>query len=190
KTLKVMIAICFIAVFTQKTIAQSTVSGLYLTAEDYTNHKLSYETNGHDGNAIGLNEFLGSGKITVLFNGKKQSIYKSAVYGYHTNNQDYRYFNNEPYRIVDTKDFYMYSASKLVQQGKGPKSVEAYYFSKTAIDEIKPLSIKNLESTYSANSKFRYMVESIFASDNALTSYDSAVAEYKVKYIYDQSTLR
>jgi hypothetical protein len=190
KTLKVMIALCTMACFAKQAMAQSQLSGLYLTANDYANHKLSYESNGHDGNAIEFNEFLGSAKITVLYNGKRQSIYKSAIYGYHMDNQDYRYFNSVAYKIVDTKDFFIYSSPKLVQQGKGPKCTEAFYFSSTAIDEIKPLSIKNLESTYAANTKFRYLVESVFTSDNALTSYDSAISEYKVKYIYDQSILR
>jgi len=188
KTLKVMIAICLLASFTQKTIAQSAVCGLYLTADDYHNQKLSFKTTGNDGNSIKLNEFLGSGKIVVFYNGKKQIVYKSAIYGYRSNNNDYRYFNNIPYKIIDDRDFYLYSSPKMVQQGKWSKCADNYYFSSTAIADIKPLSIKNLQAAYADNPRFRYMLESHFATDNALTAYDPSVNEYKVKYLYEHST--
>ena len=188
KMLKVMIAICLIAAFAQKTLAQSTVCGLYLTAEDYHNQKLSFKT-GVGGNSIKFNEFLGSGKIIVVYNGKKQTFYKSAIYGYRSNSCDYRYFNNVAYKVIDDKDFYLYSSPKMVQQGKWSKSVDSYYFSSTAIADIKPLSIKNLQSAYADNPRFRYLIESHFSTDNSLTAYDSAVNEYKVKYLYEHSTL-
>ncbi|WP_461450349.1 hypothetical protein [Mucilaginibacter sp.] len=188
KTVKLMIAIVLMAGFAQKTLAQEKTCGLYLTADDYHNHKLSYKTTGNDGNSIQLNEFLGSHKVVVVYNGKKEVIYKSAIYGYRYNKTDYRYFNNNPYKIIDDKDFYLYSAPKLVQWGKSPKSIDAFYFSSTAISDVKPLSIKNLQSTYADNAKFRYLLESQFQTDNALTAYDSATNEYKVKYLYEHST--
>ena len=188
KTLKVMIAICLMAAFAQKTVAQSTVCGLYLTADDYHNQKLSFKTTGNDGNAIKFNGFLGSGKIVVVCNGKKQTFYKSAVYGYRSNNSDYRYFNNIPYKVIDGRDFYLYSAPKMAQQSKWSKPVDSYYFSSTAIADIKPLSIKNLQDAYADNPRFRYLIESHFATDNSLTAYDSALNEYKVKYLYEHST--
>jgi hypothetical protein len=188
KTLKVVIAICLIAAFAQKTLAQNTVAGLYLTAEDYHNQKLSFKTTGAYRNSIKFNEFLGSGRIVVVYNGKKQTFYKSAIYGYRSNNSDYRYFNNIPYKVIDDRDFYLYSSPKMVQQGKCSKPVDSYFFSSTAIADIKPLSIKNLQSAYADNPRFRYLIEAHFATDNALTAYDSAVNEYKVKYLYEHST--
>jgi hypothetical protein len=173
KTLKVMIAICLIAAFAQKTLAQSTVCGLYLTADDYHNQKLSFKTTDADGNSIKFNEFLGSGRIVVVYNGKKQTFFKSAIYGYRSNNCDYRYFNNIPYKVIDGRDFYLYSSSKIVQQGKWSKSVDSYYFSSTAIADIEPLSIKNLQSAYASNPRFRYLIESHFETDNSLTAYDT-----------------
>jgi hypothetical protein len=188
KTLKVILAICLLAVFTQKTIAQTKVSGLYLTADDYHNQKLTFKTTGNDGNSIKFNEFLGSGRIVVIYAGKKQLIYKSAIYGYHSNNCDYRYFNNVPYKIIDARDFYLYSSPKIVQQDKWSKPADSYYFSSNAIADVKPLSIKNLQDAYANNPKFRYLLESHFTTDNALTVYDRSVNEYKVKYLYEQST--
>ncbi|MDB5117835.1 MAG: hypothetical protein JWQ79_3327, partial [Mucilaginibacter sp.] len=46
KTIKLMIAICIMASFFQKTMAESRSTGLYLTSDDYVNHKLSFATDG------------------------------------------------------------------------------------------------------------------------------------------------
>ena len=188
KTIKLMIAICIMASFSQKTIAGTQTTGLYLTSDDFINHKLSFETDGSNGSKIKLNGFFESGKVVVTYNGKEQVFSKNEIFGYRSNGQDYRFFNNTAYKILDTKDFYIYSAPKLVQEGKGPKPVETYYYSSTSKSVVEPLTIKNLQNTYAENAKFKYLVEAEFSSDNALVQYDAALKEYKVKYIYDQST--
>jgi len=189
--MKTIILTCAISVMTlaaQKSIASGSVTGLYLTAEDYVHHKLSFSTNGSDKNHIRLNEFLQSAKVVVMYNGKKQTFLKSRLFGYSRDNQDYRYFNNIAYRIIDTRDFLIYSAPRLKQQAKWSKPENEYYFSSTDTAAIVPLSIKNLEAVYVSNTKFRYMIESGFATDNSLTAYDTALKEYKVKYLYEQSS--
>jgi len=187
KTVKLMIAIVLMAGFAQRSLAQGQTCGLYLTADDYHNHKLSFKTSGNDGNSIKLNEFLGSQKIIVVYNGKHEVFYKSAVYGYHNNSNDYRYFNNTAYKVIDDRDFYIYSSPKLVQQGKWSKSVDVYYFSNTAVSDVEPLSVKNLQTAFAGNARFRYLLEAQFTTDNALTAYDFAANEYKVKYLYEHS---
>jgi len=187
KTIKLMIAICIMASFFQKAIAGTQTIGLYLTSDDFINHKLSFETDGSNGNRIKLNEFFGSGNVVVTYNGKEQVFSKNEIFGYRSNGQDYRYFNNTAYKILDTKDFYIYSSPKLIQQGKGPKQVETYYYSTTSKSAVERLTIKNLQNTYAENAKFKYLVEAEFSSDNALVQYDAALKEYKVKYIFDLS---
>ena len=184
KTIKLMIAICIMASFFQKTIAGTQTTGLYLTSDDFINHKLSFET---DGSKIKLNSFFEGSKVVVANNGKEQVFSKNEIFGYRSNGQDYRFFNNTAYKILDTKDFYIYSAPKLVQEGKGPKQVETYYYSTTSKSAVERLTIKNLQNTYAENAKFKYLVEAEFSSDNALVQYDAALKEYKVKYIFDLS---
>jgi hypothetical protein len=188
KTIKLMIAICIMASFSQKTIAGTQTTGLYLTSDDFIKHKLSFETDGSNGSKIKLNGFFESGKVVVTYNGKEQVFTKSEIFGYRSNGQDYRFFNNTAYRILDTKDFYIYSSLRLIQQGKGPKPVEAYYYSSTVKSAVEPLTIKNLQNTYAENPKFKYMVDAEFSSDNALVQYDAAIKEYKVKYVFEQSS--
>jgi hypothetical protein len=187
KKFKLIIALLAIASFATQSFAQDKATGLYLTAEDYVNHKLSFETTGADANHITLNEFLDGSKVTVWHDGKKHTFVKNEIFGYHTSNSDYRFFNNVGYRIIDTKDFYIYSHPKLVQQGKGQKLDDSFYFSASVKDAVEPLTIKDLEKTYAQNTKFKYTIESEFQSDNELTKYDAAIREYKVKYLFDES---
>jgi len=66
------------------------------------------------------------------------------------------------------------------------KPENEYYFSIRDTAAIVPLSIKNLEAAYVSNTKFRYMIESGFATDISLIAYDTVLKEYKVKYLYEQ----
>jgi hypothetical protein len=58
----------------------------------------------------------------------------------------------------------------------------------TAVSDVEQLSVKNLQIAFAGNAKFRYLLEAQFTTDNALTAYDSAANEYKVKYLYEHSS--
>ncbi|MGZ3751779.1 MAG: hypothetical protein ACXVAU_10915, partial [Mucilaginibacter sp.] len=78
---------------------------------------------------------------------------------------------------------------KLVPAGKGPKQTELFYFSSKPDGGIKPLTMDNLQAVFSKDTRFLYAVEGFFKTDNELTSYDTNLKEYKLKYLYAQ-TLR
>jgi len=188
KTLKLFIAALIAIAFVQSASATQKI-GLYLTAEDFLNHKLSYESDGSNGTKVQLHGVFGSYKVVVIQNGKKQFFSKAEIFGYRKDNQDYRYFNNSAYRIIDTQGFYIYGYCKLVPAGKGPKDVEFFYFSAKPSDEIKPLTLDNLQASFAKDTRFLYAIEGFFRTDNELTSYDTNLKEYKLKYLYAQ-TLR
>jgi hypothetical protein len=162
-------------------------SGLYLTYNDYLNHKLSYTTDGTKGR-INIHEFIGMNNVTVTGNGKKQQIAKSSLFGYHdSNNNDYRFFGNKAYQIVDTTGFYIYSYDRLAQQGKGPKPMRTYYFSTKNSNAILPLTPENIAIAFPKNQRFRNMVEVESKADIRLDAYDNVSSEYKIKEIYAES---
>jgi len=186
--LKVMTIILLSAVV-YKSNAQTAPKGLYLTFSDYTTHTLSYATEPANpkGNQIYIHEFAGRNFVNVISNGKKKVFVKSTLFGYHDNNQDYRFFDNKAFQIVDTTGFCIYSYDKLVQQGKGPKPTRIYYFSKTADSKILALTPENIAVTYPQNHKFRYMVDVEVRSDIRLDAYDNATDEYKIKELFTES---
>jgi hypothetical protein len=187
--LTMIIAIIMTFGFIQKSDAQKQ-SGLYLTYNDYLNHKLSYTTDpaNPNGNKIYIHEFLGRNNVTVISNGKKNEFEKSKIFGYSDNTgNDYRFCDDKAYQIIDTTEFCIYSFDKLIQQGKGPKPTRVYYFSKNAEGEILQLTPENIERVFPKNIKFRYMVEVAYKSDIKLDAYDEVSHEYKIKELYAES---
>ena len=189
KTIKLFIPVLLMIVFVQNSFAKQKI-GLYLTAEDYLNHKISYESDGSNGNKVLLHAVFGSYKIVVVQNGIKHTFSKNEIFGYRLNDQDYRYFNNSAYRIIDSRGFYIYGYCKLVPEGKGLKDSEFFYFSSQADNEIKPLTIDNLQAVFSKDARFLYAIQGFFRTDTELTAYDTSLKEYKLKYLYAQTMSR
>ncbi len=77
--------------------AQST-TGVYLNENDYKDHKLTYASNT---DKLQLNEFFGGSSISVISEGKKVNLNKSEIFGYRLANQDYRFYNNIAYKVID-----------------------------------------------------------------------------------------
>jgi len=186
KTLKFMIILPLIALVVQNVAAKGQSTGLYLTANDYIVHKVSFGT---ANDKIKISGLFGTNKVVLIQDGKKQFFPKSEVFGYIKDGEDYRFFNNAEYQILSNNGLVIYGHTTLVQQGKGPKPTKLFYFSSGLTTAILPLSIANLESVYGKNPKFIYAVESLFKSDNELASFDSYNKQYKLAYLYAQNTM-
>jgi hypothetical protein len=184
KTLKLMIIVPVVAIFMLNSSAKGQSIGLYLTIHDYLNHKLSY---GDSGDKIRINGLFGSANVVLTHDGKKQVFAKSEIFGYHANSQDYRFYNNNAYKILDTIGFYLYSTEKLVQQGKGPKPTTVYCFSKKGGDQILPLTPEYIAKEYPQNYKLKYMVEVASKAAINLDTYDKSSNMYKIKELYTES---
>lgn len=165
-------------------MAQQTAGGIYLTEQDYKNHKLSYTLTPHD--KMQLNEFLDGKRISLTYQGKKIELAKSDIFGYRLHDKDYRLFQNSAYSILDTTGFTLYSREQLTQQVKGYKPVERYYFSANPARPILELTLKNLETGFPEQPRFRYSLQNYFNKDADLAAYDKAIGQYKIKYLYLQ----
>lgn len=185
KTIKLLFLVPLMAMFIQSTTAKSQTTGLYLTANDYLSHKLSYSGSG---DKIKINGFFEAGNVTLTHEGKKQSLPKNEIFGYSKDGHDYRFFNNEEYCIMENKGLFIYSRTKLVQEAKDPKPTTQYYFSTGLSEPILPLTIANLQKVYEKKyPKFIYAAEELFKSDADLAAFDSYTKEYKLTYLYEQN---
>lgn len=174
--------------FIKNSPAQTQSSGLYLTYNDFVNHKLSYGSDEAHKNKIVLHNFLEGSNVTLISNGKKQTFAKSEIFGYRENNRDYRFQNNKAFEIVDTEGFYLYKHDKLVQGTKGLKPITTEYFSAKANAEILELTQQNIDKAFAANYKFRNMVQAEFKTDNDLNQYDNALNKYQIKEVFIESS--
>jgi len=165
--------------------------GLYLTADDFRSHKLSYEvgcTNSTD--KLKINDMFGSSTGYVVVHGQKHSFDKNSTYGYRDcHNKDYRFYDKSSYEILDTAAFFLYYQyrSEELTKGKGLVKVDEHFFSTKANGPIQKLTLDNLKNAFPDNDKFRYALDATFRSDKELMAYDQYLNVYKVKYIYSQS---
>jgi hypothetical protein len=190
-----MAAVTLLAVFSfRHTPKDASNSGLYLTPDDFKHNKLSFSGNasGETTTRIKIHEGLfGSSTVDLIYNGKKQVFSTGQVYGYRDRSgQDYRFFASGAYRILDTAGFYLYSCVKMVQGEKIARPKTLHFFSVKPTDDIRQLTLANIESSFPGNARFRYGVAALcgpFRSDVELAAYDGMLKCYKIKYLYAQS---
>jgi len=159
-------------------------NGIYLTEQDYKSNKLSYTLSPTD--KMQLNEFLDGKNVNLIYQGKKLTLAKSEIFGYRMHNQNFRFFHNEAYSILDTAGFALYKKDRLTQQGKGYSPVETYFYSLNLKQPVQKLTIENLWSSFPAQTGFRYSIQNNFKQDAELIAYDKLSNQYKLKYLYFQ----
>jgi hypothetical protein len=165
----------------------TTTNGIYLNENDYRSHHLSYEISAAD--KLQLNDFLGGSNIKFTSKGQQFKMAKNAVFGYRLNNQDYRFYNNNAYRVLDTAGFLLYSKTELSKQGKGYLPVVHYFFSVNQLQPVLALTLENLNQRFRNQTDFRYSLQSYFRKDDELSAFDPAENQYKIKYVFFQHTV-
>ena len=185
-SIKSLIAIATISLSSLHLHAQTSngSTGIYLTEQDYKSNKLTYVLSPAD--KIQLNEFLDGKNVSLVYQGKKLTLAKSEIFGYRMHNQDFRFFHNEAYNIVDTAGFTLYKKDKLTQQGKGYLPVETYFYSVNLKQPVQKLTIENLWNSFPSQTGFRYSIQNNFKQDADLIAYDKLSNQYKLKYLYFQ----
>ena len=181
KVLIVTIMICTQGVRSQAQSKKNT-TGVYLTELDYKTGKLSYALDKND--KLQLNGFLNGKHVTLIYQGKKVKLSKSEIFGYRQNNQDFRFYQNEIYKILDTAGFMLYSRQQLTQQGKGYAPLERYFYSVSTSNQVLGLTIGNIDKSFPAQTEFRYHIQNYFHRDADLMAFDKADNQYEIKYLY------
>ncbi len=155
--------------------------GVYLTAQDYKEKKLSYA----GGSKIRLNNsVLELPYITVVDSNKTIKLKKSEVFGYaEADSKDFRFYNNTQYRILEAGPITIYVQSEHVAQSKGYKVKQNYYFSTTVSTKLMPLTLNNIRQAYHANTQFIEQVDQYF-SNGDVTVFDSVHNMYKLNYLF------
>jgi len=183
-SIKVLFSIAAISLCGMSLRAQNanTNTGIYLTEQDYRSNKLTYVLGDHD--KLRLNEFLGGKNINLVYQGKAITLPKNQVFGYRLNNQDFRFYQNEAYSILDTAGFVLYSREKLSPSVKGSKQEEAYFYSVNTAQPVIALTVQNLWNSFPGQTDFRYSIQSNFSNDADLAAYDGLSKQYKIKYLF------
>ena len=186
KTLINLFAGFMLIIIAQNLNAQSikSVDGIFLTEQDYKSDKPSVCLDTKD--RIQLNEFFAGKYVTVRCQGQITKLSKNDIYGYRLQSENFRLFNNEAYKIIDTSGFQLYSRKKLSIKGKGYSHVTKYFYSVGTQKPILNLTIENLLGSFPDQTNFRYSIQNSFYKDGDLMAYDKQAGQYKIKYLYFQ----
>jgi hypothetical protein len=183
-----LIASFFIA---NTSFAQKDSSGIYKTADDFKNRKLSYainyKTEKHKINSYVL--FKGN-VIKVKHQGTAYKLTKSDTYGYrNTEGVEYRFIDNKEYRVLNPGEaILIYIYQYPAHSGKeAAKYVPVYFFTTDAGSAPQDLTKGNIKAAFPQNHKLHDAIDAQFVSDLELHEYDSFHKTYKLNRIINSN---
>lgn len=157
-------------------------SGVYLTADDYQNGRLSFEGDcGSKTHKLELHDVLNKPYIDVTHESDKRRYAKSDLFGFRTcNGRDYRFVSNLEYQILEAKELYIYEHGTNVHVGKGLRTVPTYYFSAGPKGQVLPLTLENLKQAFPDNHRFHDSLDQMFGRGQNVAQYDELHKMFKV----------
>ena len=167
-----------------------TGSGVYRSAADYKNGKLSLavdcKTETHK---IKLHTFSNKDYIDVIHQGEKHTMKKSEIYGIRDcAGKDWRFSGNKEYQILERKALLIYQRLEmpLDSQRKGGGSVARYFFSLGVDGPVQNLTLENLKKATAKNHAFHDQLDAQFKTNGDLMAYDSFHKQFKVNHLLAQ----
>ncbi len=180
------------SIFGQSNQTLSNKSGLYLTANDFSTGKLSYEINClTEKHKISTSDFLNTKTIKVTHHDSTIKLSKSEIWGFRLcDGKEYRVFQDKEYEILDKGAITVYLITE--KSRTSPKSNQSvsktrYFFSEDASSPLKALTLKNVETSFISNKKFHDLIDLHFKSDADLLIYDDYYKTLRLNHIYTES---
>lgn len=189
---KIFLNIMMCAFFVSISVAtkgQKDSSGVYITAVDFKNKKLTYGINCKtEKYKIKLNNFFNTDYITVIHEGIKYNISKDSVFGFKTcNGSSYRIADKIDYTILNADDnilLYEFIPVSVPKNLRPP----VHKFSNGADGPMLDLTIENVKNIYPDYHLFHDEIENIFRSNSSLLSYDRYHKQYKLVRLFIKYT--
>ena len=164
-------------------------AGVYATAADFDQGRLaSVVACESDERPIARNAFSRTPVVEMpASNGAGASIRytKADVFGFRAcDGSDVRFVGAESYRIQRAAPLVLYERERRVSVGRGgSRLVYDHFFSTSAADSVRPLTLLALKEAYPANHRFHDLLDLAFRSDDELMRYDDFHHEYRVARI-------
>lgn len=190
KKINFLLAVSLV-VLSQHSYAQKDSSGIYKTASDFRQNKLSYAINYKtEKHKIKDNILFHGSEIKVVHEGQTYKLDKNSTYGYKsTQGEVFRFVDNNEYKVLNPGEspmLYAYKHPTSATKGNF-HYVSDYYFSTDASSVPQPLTKENLKAAFPNNHKFHDALEANFKNDADLASYDSFHKMYKVNHLLEVS---
>ena len=160
-------------------------SGVYVTAEDYKNGRLSYEGNcGSKAHNLELHDVLHKSYIHVTHETEKRRFAKSDLFGFRAcDGRDYRFASNLEHQILEARELYIYTREVLVSHGRGRHTVQGYFFSAGAEGPVLALTLENLKKAFPDNQRFYEALDAAFGAKQKISEYDESQKMFTVNQL-------
>lgn len=171
-------------------IAQKDNEGIYLSANDLTNGKISFGHNITDGKyQFCLHDISFKSHIKIIAGNNIIRLKKDSVYGYHDKeNTCYRFYNKGIFKILNPSEkIILYSNTSLAGGQRNIHRLTNYFFSADAASPIYQLTRWNLKMVLAKDVYFHELLDIYFQSDDELTAYDDINKIYMVNRVYEES---
>lgn len=171
--------------------AQKDSSGIYKTASDFQQKKLSYAINYKtEKHKIKDNILFHGSEIKVVHDGQTYKLDKNSTYGYKSTSGDvFRFVGSKEYKVLnpwESLTLYAYKHPKTATKGNF-QYVSDYYFSTDLSSIPIALTRENLKAAFPNNHKFHDALDATFKSNEGLASYDDFHMMYKVNHLLEAS---
>lgn len=159
-------------------------SGVYLSPEDYVNHRLSYPGRcGSETHELQIHDVLNKPYIDVIHAGEKRRFLKSDAFGFRAcDGRDYRFGANLEYQILDNRELYIY-LREIKTYGKGFQTRLEYFFSVGPEGPIQPLTLGKLKQAIPDDRRFHESLDASLRSGQRLEMYDSEHTMFQVNWL-------
>lgn len=172
------IFIQFFCLFYGFTHAQNNTRGIYITSEDFLNHKVTFVSKDTH---IKLHEIIYKEVVVVKTKDSTYTFFKDSIFGYQNKEgNSFRFFNGKAYPIVNpTETILIYKVSNGPVQ-KGQTKMYSYFFSKDAHSKIFPLKMNHILAEFNDNKLFTNNLETHFNNTSNLLEYDDTHNVFKL----------
>jgi hypothetical protein len=160
-------------------------SGVYLTAADYKNGRLSFEGDcGSKAHKLELHDVLHKSYIHVTHETEKRRFAKSDLFGFRAcDGHDYRFASNLEHQILEARGLYIYAREVYVSHGRGRHTARGYFFSAGAEGPVLALTLENLKKALPENQRFHDALDASFGARQKLSEYDESQKMFKVNQL-------
>ena len=161
-------------------------SGIYLSAADYSEHRLSFEGDCKSSiHKLELHDVLNKPYIHVTHGTETKRYEKSDLFGFRScEGLDYRFSGNHEYQILEAKQLYIYVVQAPARLGKDTakdlNKVSTYYVSAGANGQVVPLTVNNLKQAFPDNHKFHDSLDQMLGTGGELAQFDDFHKMFKV----------
>lgn len=177
----------------QSASAQKDSSGIYKTAEDFQQRKLSYAINCKtEKHKINPNVIFKGSEVKIKHDGTTYELKKSELFGYRTcDGKEFRFVDDMEYKVLNPGELVtLYVYQHLAHSGKEANQAinqPVYYFSYNAAASLQALSKDNLKAAFPGNHKFHDAIDAAFKDDKELYTYDNFHKMYKLNWIINNN---